>query len=108
GLRLCSWSALPTGSGLGSSSILAAAAMKATLAAFDLHMDDESLIHAVQNVEQMLTTGGGWQDQVGAILGGAKIARSGPLPLRVLAEPLPLSRDFAEALEQRLVLVFTG
>ncbi|CAJ1433668.1 unnamed protein product [Effrenium voratum] len=71
-------------------------------------MDDESLIHAVQNVEQMLTTGGGWQDQVGAILGGAKIARSGPLPLRVLAEPLPLSRDFAEALEQRLVLVFTG
>ncbi|CAJ1364220.1 unnamed protein product, partial [Effrenium voratum] len=77
-------------------------------AAFDLHMDDESLIHAVQNVEQMLTTGGGWQDQVGAILGGAKIARSGPLPLRVLAEPLPLSRDFAEALEQRLVLVFTG
>ena len=57
---------------------------------------------AVQNVEQMLTTGGGWQDQaeqptarevtsgsvfaeVGAILGGAKLTHSkASLPLRVV------------------------
>lgn len=109
GLHLVSWSCLPQGSGLGSSSILAAAVMKAILVAFGLDMDDESLIHAVQNVEQMLTTGGGWQDQVGAILGGAKITRSAPqLPLHVVPEVLPLGPEFAREISSRLVLVFTG
>jgi hypothetical protein len=38
----------------------------------------------------VLTTGGGWQDQIGAIYGGFKIARSAPsLPLRVTVEPIP-------------------
>lgn len=36
------------------------------------------------NVEQLMTTGGGWQDQVGAVYGGVKRGRSGAtLPLRV-------------------------
>ncbi|CAE7261491.1 FCSK [Symbiodinium sp. CCMP2592] len=109
GLRLATWSSLPQGSGLGSSSVLAAAAVKALMAAFGLDMDAESLIHAVQNVEQMLTTGGGWQDQVGAILGGAKLTRSkASLPLRVLPEQLPLQPSFSEEFESRLLLIFTG
>ncbi|CAK0814853.1 unnamed protein product, partial [Prorocentrum cordatum] len=109
GLHLVTWSSLPQGSGLGGSSVLAGVAMKAILAAFGLDMDDSSLIHAVQNVEQMLTTGGGWQDQVGAILGGAKITRSAAaLPLRVVPEPLPMSQELADAISRRLVLVFTG
>eukprot|EP00930_Biecheleria_cincta_P003112 TRINITY_DN104049_c0_g1_i1.p1 TRINITY_DN104049_c0_g1~~TRINITY_DN104049_c0_g1_i1.p1 ORF type:complete len:1022 (-),score=170.14 TRINITY_DN104049_c0_g1_i1:48-2945(-) len=109
GLRVASWSHLPQGSGLGSSSILAAAVIRALIAAFSLHMDDESVIHAVQNVEQMLTTGGGWQDQVGAVIGGAKICRSAAsLPLQVIPECLPMSDAFAEELSSRLVLIFTG
>jgi fucokinase len=39
-------------------------------------MDHAALCHAVLKLEQMLTTGGGWQDQVGGLYGGVKICRS--------------------------------
>lgn len=43
-----------------------------------------ALLSQVLNVEQVMTTGGGWQDQVGAVYGGVKRGRSGAtLPLRV-------------------------
>jgi len=109
GLHLVSWSRLPQGSGMGTSSILAAVVMKALLVALGREIDDKSLIHAVLKVEQMLTTGGGWQDQVGGIIGGAKIARSAAaLPLHVEPEELPMTPEFAKEIASRLVLVFTG
>lgn len=53
--------------------------------------------------------GGGWQDQVGGLFGGVKVGRSRPsLPLRVEVERLRLSEDFLQAVEQRLLLVYTG
>jgi len=56
-----------------------------------------------------MTTGGGWQDQVGGLIGGAKIARSAArLPLQVLTEEIKLSKEVASAIAERLVLVFTG
>jgi len=109
GLHLISWSTLPQGSGLGSSSILAGVAIKAVVTAFGRDMDDSSILHAVQNVEQMLTTGGGWQDQVGGLLGGVKITRSAAqLPLHLVPEVVPVSPDFVKALSDHMVLVFTG
>jgi galactokinase/mevalonate kinase-like predicted kinase len=52
---------------------------------------------------------GGWQDQVGAITGGFKIARSLPLlPLQVKVQHLPVSEAFISALEARTFLVYTG
>eukprot|EP00928_Gymnodinium_smaydae_P004775 TRINITY_DN1162_c0_g1_i1.p1 TRINITY_DN1162_c0_g1~~TRINITY_DN1162_c0_g1_i1.p1 ORF type:complete len:1182 (+),score=285.74 TRINITY_DN1162_c0_g1_i1:147-3692(+) len=109
GLRVVSWSRLPQGSGMGTSSILAAVVIKAILVAVGRDIDDSSLVHAVLKVEQMMTTGGGWQDQVGGVYGGAKIARSAAaLPLRVATEPLPLEEKFAADFASRLVLVFTG
>lgn len=71
-----------------------------------------SLVHAVLTLEQMLTTGGGWQDQVGGLVGlgsPAQVGRSAPaLPLRVTVDSVPLGDAFREALEARLVLIFTG
>lgn len=53
--------------------------------------------------------GGGWQDQVGGLVGGVKVARSKAcLPLRVEVERLPLSDDFLLSLQQHLLLVYTG
>lgn len=53
--------------------------------------------------------GGGWQDQVGGLVGGVKVGRSrASLPLRVEVERLRPSEDFLESLQQRLVLVYTG
>ena len=45
-------------------SILAGAVMAALWRAAGAEYTTGSLIHAVLHLEQMLTTGGGWQDQV--------------------------------------------
>ena len=57
----------------------------------------------------VLTTGGGWQDQVGAIYGGFKIGRSsGRLPLKVRVKPIESSIALKRVLDERLFLVYTG
>ncbi|XP_051548689.1 L-fucose kinase [Myxocyprinus asiaticus] len=109
GLELHSWSTLPHGSGLGTSSILAGAALAAVYRCTGRSYDTTSLIHDVLYLEQMLTTGGGWQDQVGGLFGGVKLARSAAkLPLKVDVEQLPLSQDFVSVLQKHLLLVYTG
>ncbi|CAG5958481.1 unnamed protein product [Menidia menidia] len=105
GLELHSWSELPTGSGLGTSSILAGALLAAVFRCTGRTYDTDSLIHAVLHLEQILTTGGGWQDQVGGLVGGVKVGRSAAsLPLRVEVERLRLPEDFQASLEQHLLL----
>uniref|UniRef100_A0A669DFA5 L-fucose kinase n=1 Tax=Oreochromis niloticus TaxID=8128 RepID=A0A669DFA5_ORENI len=109
GVELHSWSELPTGSGLGTSSILAGALLAAVYRCTSRTYDTDSLIHAVLYLEQILTTGGGWQDQVGGLVGGVKVGRSrGSLPLQVEVERLSLPEEFVLALEQHLLLVYTG
>ncbi|KAM4572851.1 L-fucose kinase [Odontesthes bonariensis] len=109
GLELHSWSELPTGSGLGTSSILAGALLAAVYRCTGRTYDTDSLIHAVLYLEQILTTGGGWQDQVGGLVGGVKVGRSrASLPLQVEVERLSLPEDFLVSLEQHLLLVYTG
>uniref|UniRef100_A0AAY4CU99 L-fucose kinase n=1 Tax=Denticeps clupeoides TaxID=299321 RepID=A0AAY4CU99_9TELE len=106
GMELHSWSLLPHGSGLGTSSILAGAVLAAVYQCTGRTYDSDSLIHAVLYLEQVLTTGGGWQDQVGGLVGGVKLARSrAGLPLRVEVEQLSLSEEFLTSLQQRLLLV---
>uniref|UniRef100_A0A9J7XMT7 L-fucose kinase n=1 Tax=Cyprinus carpio carpio TaxID=630221 RepID=A0A9J7XMT7_CYPCA len=109
GLEIHSWSSLPHGSGLGTSSILAGAALAAVYRCTGRSFDTISLIHDVLYLEQILTTGGGWQDQVGGLFGGVKLARSAAqLPLRVEVEELSLTPDFLSVLQQHLLLVYTG
>lgn len=57
GFELHTWSELPHGSGLGTSSILAGTALAALQRAAGRMMDTEALIHAVLHLEQVLTTG---------------------------------------------------
>uniref|UniRef100_A0A3B4BVQ5 L-fucokinase domain-containing protein n=1 Tax=Pygocentrus nattereri TaxID=42514 RepID=A0A3B4BVQ5_PYGNA len=95
GLEVHTWSLLPHGSGLGTSSILAGAVLAGVYRCTGRSYDTSSLIHAVLYLEQILTTGGGWQDQVGGLVGGVKVARShATLPLRVDVEQLSLPQDF--------------
>lgn len=69
----------------------------------------ESLIHAVLIIEQMLTTGGGWQDNVGGLVPGFKIGRSqASLPLKVEWEKLELSEKTVEDMTKRLVCFYSG
>lgn len=59
-------------------------------------------------IEQHHTTGGGWQDQVGGIVEGAKMITLDPSNQEVKWKVLPISAEFREEIERRLVLVYTG
>ncbi len=82
GLELTVLSAVPQGSGLGTSSILAATLLAALQRFFGVyneqHINTGELYRQVLQLEQMLTTGGGWQDQVGGVAGGIKYSVSTP------------------------------
>lgn len=109
GFELHTWSDLPQGSGLGTSSILAGVVMAVLWRITGQAYSDQDIIHAVLHLEQMLTTGGGWQDQVGGLLGGIRIGESeAALPLYVTSRALNTPAGFLEAFNDRLVLVYTG
>ena len=73
GIELTMLSAIPAGSGLGTSSILAATVLAALNDFCGLGWDKAEIGHRTLQLEQMLTTGGGWQDQYGGILAGVKL-----------------------------------
>ncbi|XP_038394286.1 L-fucose kinase isoform X2 [Canis lupus familiaris] len=109
GFELHTWSELPHGSGLGTSSILAGTALAALQRAAGRLVGTEALIHAVLHLEQVLTTGGGWQDQVGGLMPGIKVGRSrAQLPLKVEVEEITVPEGFVQKLNDHMLLVYTG
>ncbi len=76
GLEITLLSAVPKGSGLGTSSVLAGAITAALCRFFGIERSPDDLYNDVLELEQMLTTGGGWQDQVGGLVGGVKYIES--------------------------------
>ena len=76
GIELTLLSAIPAGSGLGTSSILAATVLGVLNDFCALGWDKNEIGHRTLMLEQMLTTGGGWQDQFGGILGGVKLLQT--------------------------------
>ena len=73
GIELTLLSAIPAGSGLGTSSILAATVLGAVNDFCSLAWDKNEIGRRTLVLEQLLTTGGGWQDQFGGVLGGVKL-----------------------------------
>lgn len=109
GFELHTWSIVPQGSGLGTSSILSGVILAALLRATGRTASTDSLIHAVLLIEQMLTTGGGWQDNAGGLVPGFKMTRSkATLPLKVEVEPLNLSKETVDAFNERLLCIYSG
>lgn len=109
GFELTLFSALPKGSGMGTSSILSATVLAALARATGRPLSHEELCARTLLLEQVLTTGGGWQDQVGGVVPGVKIARSRPGPdQRPVVHALPLPPNCAAMFNERAVLMFTG
>ena len=109
GLELSLLSAVPKGSGLGTSSILAATVLAALSDLCGLGWDRYVLFTRTLALEQMLTTGGGWQDQAGGIFRGIKLIETSPglaqkPTLRWLPEH-PLGPDYAN---RCALLYYTG
>ena len=78
GIELTLLSAVPAGSGMGTSSILASTVLGGISDFCSLAWDKNEICWRTLVLEQLLTTGGGWQDQFGGVLGGVKLLQSSP------------------------------
>ena len=78
GIEVTLLSAIPAGSGLGTSSVLASTVLGAVSEFCGLHWDKQEIGSRTLVLEQLLTTGGGWQDQFGGILPGIKLLQTEP------------------------------
>ena len=109
GLELTLLCAVPKGSGLGTSSVLAGTVLAALERFYDRPALREELFLQVLEVEQMLTTGGGWQDQIGGLVGGVKYVESRPAlkPRPVIRQLDPWIFECPEC-TQRMTLFYTG
>lgn len=100
---------VPKGSGLGTSSILAAACVKALLEFTGIAYDEEQLYSTVLCMEQIMSTGGGWQDQVGGITEGIKYTTSAPgIKQKIKVHHIRLSEETQKELSERFALIYTG
>jgi len=96
------------GSGLGISSILAGAIVKALLAFSGQKIDNQQLTYPVLWIEQRLGLGGGWQDLIGGLFHGVKWTVSKKGIINPIPEILELNDNFLQELEQRIILWDTG
>lgn len=100
---------VPKGSGLGTSSILAGACAKAVLAFMGCQTTDGALFDIVLRMEQIMSTGGGWQDQVGGMTGGIKLITSKPGIRQILhLDYLTIPEKAKKELNERFAIVYTG
>ena len=100
---------VPKGSGLGTSSILSAACVKAVFEFMGIEYEEEDLYAHVLAMEQIMSTGGGWQDQVGGITPGLKYITSMPgLEQKIKVAHVEISKKTAKELSERFVLIYTG
>lgn len=77
GIEVTLLSAIPAGSGLGTSSLLASTVLGAINDFCGLMWDKNEIGRRTLVLEQLLTTGGGWQDQFGGLLQGIKLLQTG-------------------------------
>ncbi len=108
GVEISMLAAIPKGSGLGTSSILAATILGVLSDLAALNWDKEEITQRTLALEQMLTSGGGWQDQVGGVFAGIKLVQTVPgLEQVPVVRWLP-GRFFQGPEKARMLLYYTG
>ena len=99
----------PKGSGLGNTSILAAACTKAILEFFGIKFTENDLFNDVLAIEQIMGTGGGWQDQVGGVSKGINLVTSEKgIKQNIVKRRLNISDNTMKQLKERFCLIYTG
>ena len=76
GIEITLLSAIPAGSGLGTSSILASTVLGVLNEFCGLGWSKQDICTNTLVLEQLLTSGGGWQDQYGGFMHGVKLLES--------------------------------
>ncbi len=100
---------LPRGSGLGLNSILAGACIRALHMLIGEKLKEETLFQLVLAVEQMMGTGGGWQDGIGGLVPGIKLITSRPgIHQDARIDQVNIPSSAIDELNRRFVMVNTG
>ncbi len=100
---------LPKGSGLGTSSLLLSAAIKALYDITGRELSEKALFEKVFCAEQLMKTGGGWQDQVGGFINGFKLITTDKgIDQNIKYELFKPSEQILNLLKHKAVLIYTG
>ena len=100
---------VPKGSGLGTSSILAGACVKALFEFTGIDYTEDDLYAHVSVMEQIMSTGGGWQDQVGGLSTGVKYITTMPgREQNIQVTHIKVPKAAWAELKERFVLIYTG
>lgn len=100
---------IPKGSGLGTSSILAGACVKGIFEFLGCEKTNEEVYDIVLCMEQIMSTGGGWQDQVGGLTNGIKFITTKPgLDQNIKVEQVKVPDDAMNELQERFAVIYTG
>ena len=100
---------IPRGSGLGTSSILSAACIKGIADFFGRELQNEEIYERVMWMEQIMSTGGGWQDQVGGLFSGFKFVYSEKgIKQEIKCVEVNISDATVNELNSRYAIIYTG
>lgn len=100
---------IPKGSGLGTSSILSGACVKGLFEFLGQELREEEIYNYVLYMEQIMSTGGGWQDQVGGLTKGIKFITTKPgMKQDIRVETVELPPETRQELQERFALIYTG
>lgn len=108
GMKITVHVTIPKGSGLGTSSILAGTILKALSMFLNIKLTNAELFNYILCMEQLISTGGGWQDQIGGLTPSIKlIETTSGIVQKYKIRFIEENNNF-KYLNNHLVLIYTG
>ena len=89
--------------------MLAAACVKGIFEFIGKEISENELYSRVLCMEQIMSTGGGWQDQVGGLTPGVKLVHTVPgIKQNIQVDHIVIPEEAMQELKERFALIYTG